>query len=129
MEILYDSIQEGEWFKGLHPKLNNATMAPFPRNPNNEKIAKVLSYDRPDIVLIDNNSPILVLERTREVPSGHNVGQRFARLVAAAQMQVPSVYFGPYKAYKHGNDTAGPRYMNLRLFYAIKKCQKLRMLP
>lgn len=125
MEILYDSIQEGDWFRKLHPKINGAAMAPFPRNPTNEKIARVLSYDRPDIVLVDNNLPILVLERTREVPSGHNVGQRFARLVAAAQMQVPSVYFGPYKAFKHGNDTAGPRYMNLRLFYAIKKMAEI----
>jgi hypothetical protein len=77
--------------------------------------------DRPDIVLTDQDEPILVVERTVEVPSGHNVGQRFARLAAAAQMRVPCVYFGPYAAYKHGGSTQGPRYMNLRLFYAIEK--------
>ena len=66
-----------------------------------------------------------MVERTVEVPSGHNVGQRFARLAAAAQMRVPCVYFGPYAAYKHGGDTQGPRYMNLRLFYAIEKMAEI----
>lgn len=70
-------------------------------------------------MLAENNQPILVLERTVEVPSGHNVGQRFARLVAAAQLHVPTVYFGPYVAYKHGGATQGPRWMNLRLFHAL----------
>jgi hypothetical protein len=65
--------------------------------------------------------PILVVERTVEVPTGHNVGQRFARLVAAAQLGIPVVYFGPYAAYKHGGETQGPRYMNLRLFKALDK--------
>lgn len=83
--------------------------------------AQALSFDRPDIIVCDDEGcPILILERTVEVPSGHNVGQRFTRLVGAAKMQIPSVYFGPYKAYKHGGDTQGPRYMNLRLFYAIE---------
>src|SRR2546423_1692293 len=103
MQIYYDSIQEGDWFRGLHPTLKSAALLPFP-NVRLQPVAlkQVLSLDRPDIVLVDQEKPILVLERTREVPSGHNVGQRFARLVAAAQMRVPSVYLGPYAAYKHG---------------------------
>ena len=79
----------------------------------------MLSYDRPDIVLARDGDAILVVERTVEVPSGHNVGQRFARLAASAQHRIPTVYFGPYAAYKHGGATQGPRYMNLRLFKAI----------
>ena len=80
-----------------------------------------MSYDRPDIVLCDEGVPILVVERTVEVPSGHNVFQRFARLVAAAEHNTPVIYLGPYAAYKHGGETQGPRYMNLRLFYALEK--------
>ncbi len=121
MEIFFDSIQEGIWFQSLHPKLNDAILSPFPLQPNMpELLSNVLAYDRPDIVLTDQSKPILVIERTIEVLSGHNVGQRFARLAAAAQMRVPVVYFGPYAAYKHGGSTQGPRYMNLRLFHALK---------
>lgn len=122
MEVFYDSYPEGMWFRGLHERLEGAEMYPFPPPAAQpEWLKNVLSLDRPDIVLVDDEQPILVLERTIEVPSGHNVGQRFARLVAAARCQVPAVYFGPYAAYKHGGVTAGPRYMNLRLFYAIQQ--------
>lgn len=122
-EVFCDSLQEGMWFKNLHPDFANASLMVIPGSQREQKkygIDRVLQYDRPDIVLKDNNRVIFVLERTVEVPSGHNVGQRFGRLVAAAKERIPVVYFGPYMAYKHGGDTAGPRYMNLRLFYSLQ---------
>lgn len=121
-EIFCDSLQEGLWFKNLHSDFRNASLMVIPGSQKEQKrlgIDRVLQYDRPDIVLKDNNQVIFVLERTVEVPSGHNVGQRFGRLVAAAKERIPVVYFGPYVAYKHGGITAGPRYMNLRLFYSL----------
>ena len=124
--IYYDSLQEGLWFQSLHPALQEAELFIFPSKTRcPELLRPVLAYDRPDIVLCDNGNPILVVERTIEVPSGHNVGQRFSRLVAAAQQKVPVVYFGPYAAYKHGGATQGPRYMNLRLFYALDKMAEI----
>lgn len=128
MQIYYDSLQEGVWFQRLNPSLNDAELLPFPTSSQtspNAMLLNVLSYDRPDIVLTDEYEPILVVERTVEVPSGHNVGQRFARLVAAAQSKVPVVYFGPFVAYKHGGKTQGPRYMNLRLFNALNKLAEI----
>lgn len=113
------------WFQGLHPTLKNAQLSPFPNQDTNSLIQKALAYDRPDIILSADSQPLLVVERTIEVPSGHNVGQRFARLVAGARMKIPLIYFGPYAAYKHGGKTQGPRYMNLRLFYALIKLAEL----
>ena len=122
-EVFCDSLQEGLWFKNLHRDFADAQLVVIP-NTQREQIRygidRVLQYDRPDIILKDNGEVIFVLERTVEVPSGHNVGQRFGRLVAAAKERIPVVYFGPYMAYKHGGITAGPRYMNLRLFYSLK---------
>lgn len=119
MEIYYDSLQEGTWFQGLHSDFKNAKLIPINDIVTGTPVAKALEYDRPDIILADKDEPILVIERTIEVPTGHNVGQRFARLAAAAEAKIPLVYFGPYMARKHGGATAGPRYMNLRLFYAL----------
>jgi hypothetical protein len=121
--IYADELHEGDWFRELHPGLADAReeeiTGAVKRNPCLER---VLLYDRPDIVLTDErDEPVLVIERTIEVPSGHNVGQRFARLAAAAEAGVPVVYFGPYAARKHGGITAGPRYMNLRLFAALDR--------
>lgn len=122
-EIFCDSLQEGLWFKHLNSCFSDAELVVIPNSSREQRaygIERVLQYDRPDIILKDNGNVIFVLERTVEVPSGHNVGQRFGRLVAAAKERIPVVYFGPYMAYKHGGATAGPRYMNLRLFYALK---------
>lgn len=119
--IYADDLHEGDWFKALHRRLANAREEEITGAvQRNEQLEKVLLYDRPDIVLCDDSgAPALVVERTIEVPSGHNVGQRFARLAAAAEARVPVVYFGPYAARKHGGGTSGPRYMNLRLFAAL----------
>jgi hypothetical protein len=131
MRIYYDGYHEGVWFRDLHPHLAGAELEPFPP-PSRQSpgLASVLAYDRPDIVLTDDDDmPLLSLERTIEVPSGHNVGQRFARLAAAARAGVPAVYFGPYSAYKHGGVTRGPRYMNLRLFHAIDATMRVEGSP
>lgn len=125
-EILYDDLQEGIWLQGLHDRLKCAKLTPITgASTRNDQVARVLQYDRPDAVVLYQHQPILVVERTIEVPSGHNVGQRFARLAAAAQCKVPVVYFGPYAAYKHGGETQGPRYMNLRLFYALEELERI----
>ena len=119
--ILYDALQEAEWFRSLHPDLQDANMKSITTVSSQPNVAQVLSYDRPDIILLDDlERPILVVEQTVEVPSGHNAGQRFARIAAAAEAGVPSLYFCPYVAQKHGGNTAGPRYMNLRLWKAFE---------
>lgn len=119
--IYYDDLQEGIWFQGLHTDFASAELFPITgANELNPKLEKVLSQDRPDIILCENDDPILVIERTIEVPSGHNVGQRFARKVAAAEALIPVVYIFPYAARKHGGITEGPRYLNLRLIRALE---------
>ena len=117
--ILYDQPQEAEWFRNLNPIFADAKEVPITDARLWPTTQNVLMYDRPDIVLLDGETPILVVEETVEVPSGHNVGQRFARIAAAAEAGVPCLYFGPYVAKKHGGMTAGPRYMNIRLFLAL----------
>ncbi len=119
LTILYDEPQEAAWFRALHPTLRDANEEAITAAQGWPPVRRVLIYDRPDIILLHGEKPILVVEETVEVPSGHNVGQRFARLAAAAECGVPCLYFGPYVAKKHGGATAGPRYMNVRLFHAI----------
>lgn len=126
-KIYCDDLQEGLWFKNLNNRLKNAELEIIPSRKTDiatSNLSEVLKYDRPDIILQDDEKNILILERTIEVPSGHNVGQRYGRLLAAAELRIPAVYLGPYAAYKHGGKTAGPRYMNLRLFYSLKKVSK-----
>lgn len=122
--ILYDEPQEAVWFRNLHPDFADAHEESITAAQNWPCVRNVLSYDRPDIILLDGDVPVLVVEETVEVPSGHNVGQRFARIAAAAEAGVPCLYFGPYVARKHGGATAGPRYMNVRLFHSLDAMER-----
>lgn len=123
--IIYDEPQEAFWFKSLNKIFHDAPIQSITEASRNPHVQDVLKYDRPDIILLYQGKPVLVIEETVEVPSGHNVGQRFPRLVAAAEHNVPVIYFGPYVARKHGGDTEGPRYMNLRLFYALENLSQV----
>ncbi|MFW1931539.1 hypothetical protein ACG90B_19785 [Acinetobacter baumannii] len=123
--IIYDEPQEAFWFKSLNKIFEDAPIQSIGEASENPDVQDVLKYDRPDIILLYRGKPVLVIEETVEVPSGHNVGQRFPRLVAAAEHNVPVIYFGPYVARKHGGDTEGPRYMNLRLFYALENLSQV----
>lgn len=123
--ILFDEPHEAIWFKALHPDFSSAKEFSITSAKSWPSVSRVLAYDRPDIILMDGDVPILVVEETVEVPSGHNVGQRFARIAAAAEAGVPCLYFGPYVARKHGGETEGPRYMNLRLFGALDAMERV----
>jgi len=121
MLIYADSLIEFKWFQKLSKSFSNSTFVQIMgRNKNPDIIEKIIKYDRPDIILVDeeSNTPILVLEKTREVPTGHNVGQRTARMVRAAEMGIPFIFFMPFRARKHGKMTAILN-MNPRLIRAM----------
>jgi hypothetical protein len=129
LEIWSDSDVEAHWFKSLSPLLANARESRIAgRSANTEVINSLIKYDRPDIILLDGETPILVLEKTREVPTGHNVGQRFARLVRAAEQNIPVIYFLPFDAMKHGS-YAGMCHINLRLLKAMSRMSDIHNVP
>lgn len=117
--IFADNKIEALWFRDLSIYLKDATIVKISkRGQNPTEIEKLILYDRPDIILCRNNIPFLVLEKTREVPTGHNVGQRMARLVQAAENGLITIYFLPYDAKKHGRNTNICN-LNIRLLKAI----------
>jgi hypothetical protein len=94
LEIFCDDTHEGSWFKSLCTSLSDVPLNPIrSRGQNPLYIEKLLRYDRPDIILVQDEVPKLILEKTREVPTGHNVGQRFGRLVNAAEEGAMVIFF------------------------------------
>lgn len=103
LTIYCDAKHEGLWFRDLSPLLRDATFATIGRRGTNPPIIESLVfYDRPDIILLNNGEPVLVLEKTTEVPSGHNIGQRLGRMVRALEHNVPAIMFMPFDSKKHG---------------------------
>jgi hypothetical protein len=72
------------------------------RGKNIDIIENLIFYDRPDIILLNNGEPVMVLEKTSEVPSGHNIGQRLGRMVRSLEYEIPAIMFMPFDSMKHG---------------------------
>ena len=119
-QIFADDQTEGDWFKARSKLFDDAEIVIIQRKNNPEYIQKLLKYDRPDIILVKEGVPKLVIEKTREVPTGHNVGQRFARLVNAVENGIPIIFFLPFKATKHGKHQ-GVCSIPIRIFDAIDR--------
>ncbi|MEG0844285.1 hypothetical protein [Clostridium sp.] len=129
LTIFYDSLTELEWFIELNPIFEDAEFCLIlNKGKNPEAIEKLLQYDKPDIILLHNNIPVLVLEKTSEVPTGHNVGQRFARLVKGIEEGVLTIYYFPFDARKHGANTSICN-LNIRLLDACFKIQNIHNVP
>jgi hypothetical protein len=129
VEIYCDDLQEGKWFASLSPYLAQARLLSIgSRGSNVPLLERLLRYDRPDIILVIDKQPKLVVEKTSEVPTGHNIGQRFGRMVNAVEENVAVVYFLPFKAMKHGR-YANVCYVNARLFEAFRKMEEIHKVP
>lgn len=129
IRIYHDSPVEASWFLGLDNRLESAELKKIhSRGSNPPSIDELVVYDRPDIILEVDGQPVLVLEKSREVPTGHNVGQRFPRLVRAAEMGVPVIKFFPFDAMKHG-EYAGKCHLNARLLKAFDRMTEIHDVP
>lgn len=58
-------------------------------------IKQILYLDAPDLIVECNMEPIFSIEITTEAGTGHNAFQRFARIAAAVENQVPAIYIYP----------------------------------
>ena len=131
LDIYYDSLTEANWFSSLNPAfdlMKNNYHIIERRGYNPPIIDEIISYDKPDIIVLYDNKPLLVIETTQEVPTGHNVGQRFARLVKAIEMGIPAIYYFPFDAMKHGA-YANICNLNIRLLKAAEIMLNLHKTP
>ena len=127
--IYCDSEQEGYWFKSLIEDFAKTQIKKIEgRNKNPYFIEKYLRYDRPDVILTKNNTPVLVFEKTSEVPTGHNVGQRFGRIANSAEEKAMFIKFFPFDARKHGKYSSLCN-LNIRLLDAFFKMMEIHKVP
>lgn len=103
-----DDVNLAEWFKSglntlfLHSKINfKIAKIPLPTDIDfltlPEKIKNMLRLDKTDIIstiLIDGiEEPFFAIEHTKSAPAGDHIQQRMARIIAAAENNVPIFYF------------------------------------
>lgn len=129
MEIWSDNPVEAQWFMQLDDRLLGSKIKNIgARGTNPAIIESLVSYDRPDIILLKGDNPIVVVEKTREVPTGHNVGQRIARIARAAELGIPVIFFLPFSARKHGTHTNVCE-INARVLTAMRRMTDIHDVP
>lgn len=127
--VYSDNAIEAAWFKSLHHSFENLESRVIQgRGKNPSVVENLIQYDRPDIILTDGSKALLVIEKTREVPTGHNVGQRVARLVKAVETRVPTIKFFPFDAKKHGT-YSNICNLNIRLLLAFERMWDIHDCP
>lgn len=60
-----------------------------------DHIRKILYLDAPDLIVEKDKEPIFSIEVTTEAGTGHNAFQRFARIAASVENDVPAFYIYP----------------------------------
>lgn len=96
-----------------------------------EAIKRILYLDAVDVIIEINKKPIFALEISQEAGSGHNVFQRFARIVAAAENNVPVAYIYPEAklVYRESADRYSWDRLNPNIFTALEKIMRIHNSP
>lgn len=103
-------------------------------NPKNfhtmpDHIKKILYLDAPDLIVEMNHEPIFSIEVSTEAGTGHNVFQRFARLAASVENNVPAFYIYPEAVIiKRENSIRWDR-INHLIFKALKNVMYIYKIP
>lgn len=101
--------------------------ADFHKMPDH--IKKILYLDAPDLIVEIDHEPIFSIEVSTEAGTGHNVFQRFARLAASVENNVPSFYIYPEAVIVHR--TTGSKWdeINPLIFKALDHVMRIYQIP
>ena len=94
-----------------------------------EPIKKILYLDAVDIIIEINRKPVLAVEITHEAGTGHNSFQRFSRIVAAAENNIPVAYIYPEAAFIHRSKSDRWDRINPNIFRALEKVMQIHNSP
>lgn len=115
-----------EWKKLPESDVNNKTT--FHAVPDH--IKNILYLDAPDLIVEVNGDPIFSLEITTEAGTGHNAFQRFGRLMAALENQVPAFYVYPTGVFVRRQSSRNRwDYINPNIYKAMESAMQIHQVP
>jgi hypothetical protein len=94
-----------------------------------DHIKKILYLDAPDLIVEIDHEPIFSIEVSTEAGTGHNVFQRFARLAASVENNVPSFYIYPEAVIIHRQNSSKWDKINPLIFKALEHVMSIYNIP
>ena len=106
---------------------NNATN--FHTMPDH--IKQILYLDAPDLIVELDSEPIFSIEVSSEAGTGHNAFQRFARLAASVENNVPAFYIYPEAVIIYREKSATTKWdkINPLIFRALERVMTIYNIP
>ena len=94
-----------------------------------DHIKKILYLDAPDLIVEKDLEPIFSIEISTEAGTGHNVFQRFPRLAASVENNVPAFYIYPDAVIIHRENSIRWDKINPLIFKALDKAMDIYQVP
>lgn len=94
-----------------------------------DHIKKILYLDAPDLIVEMNHEPIFSVEVSTEAGTGHNAFQRFARLAASVENNVPAFYIYPEAVIISRKKSTRWDKINHLIFKALKNVMCIYHIP
>ena len=94
-----------------------------------DHIKKILYLDAPDLIVEKDLEPIFSIEISTEAGTGHNVFQRFSRLAASVENNVPAFYIYPDAVIIHRENSIRWDKINPLIFQALSKAMAIYQIP
>ena len=92
-------------------------------------LKNILYLDAPDIIVEKDGDPIVAIEISKEAGTGHNAFQRFARIAAAVENDVPAVYIYPEATFITRQSSQRWDRINPNIFYAMERLMQIYNIP
>lgn len=94
-----------------------------------DHIKDILYLDAPDLIVEVDGDPIFSVEISTEAGTGHNTFQRFGRLMAAIENQVPAFYIYPIGVFVRRRKREGWDLLNPNIYKAMEKAMQIHQVP
>jgi hypothetical protein len=96
-----------------------------------DHIKKILYLDAPDIIVELDSEPIFSIEVTTEAGTGHNAFQRFARIAASVENDVPAFYIYPEAVIIHREQSNTTKWdvINPLIYKALDDVMSIYKIP
>lgn len=124
---LHSAERSGKLSRGRLVESDASRPREFHRIPTHLK--QILYLDAPDVVVEKDDAPIASVEISTEAGTGHNVFQRFGRIAAAVEQQVPALYIFPEGVWISRSEGGGWDTLNPLIFRTLEKLTSLYGVP
>ena len=94
-----------------------------------DHIKKILYLDAPDMIIEHDNEPICSIEVSQEAGTGHNAFQRFPRIAASVENNVPSLYIYPEGIVVTRGANSKWDMLNPNIFAALERAMQIYDVP